>query len=53
MKDAKCRSCNTPVDREKAVRIGGNRHHQACADRRLKARQHWDGEKWIKEGHSY
>ncbi len=53
MKDAKCRSCNTPVDRDKAVRIGNRRHHEDCAKRRLKSRQHWDGTQWIHEGRSY
>ncbi len=53
MKGAKCRSCQQLVDRDQAIRIGGNRHHEKCAERRLKARQHWDGTKWIKEGKSY
>jgi hypothetical protein len=53
MKDAKCRSCQQPVDRDKAIRIGGDRHHEKCAEHRLKARQRWDGTKWIKEGKSY
>jgi hypothetical protein len=53
MKDAKCRSCNQTVGRDEAVRIGGNRHHEKCAERRLKSRQHWDGAQWVKEGKSY
>lgn len=53
MRQPKCRSCRLTVDRDKAVRIGGNLHHSECADHRLKARQHWDGQKWIKEGRSY
>lgn len=45
-KPAKCRRCKNPVARDDAVKIGGSRYHEDCANERPKARQVWRNKRW-------